>query len=138
MEVVGVVMEEEEDEWDGPFTQPDPVPTAIVTGLTSTYITPVLAGYLLDSSLGIHLLPSYLQVVLHDQLHLWLSDGVTVIQASLAPDLLEELAGVRLLHSVITVEESTGHAGAGDLVLVSLSSLHYFLFRPDFIVLILV
>ena len=113
--------QEEEEEWDGPFTQPDPVSTATADGLTSSYITPVLAGYLLDSSLGLHLLPSYFQVVLHDHLQLWLSDGTTVVQASLAPELLEELADVRLLHSVISVEESTGHAGTGNLVLVSLS-----------------
>ena len=118
--------QDEEEEWDGPFTQPDPVspaivPPAPVNGLTSTYITPVLAGYLLDYSLALHLLPSYFQVVFHDQLQIWLSDGVTVIKASLAPDLLEELAGVRLLHLVLSVEESTGHAGPGDLALVSFS-----------------
>ena len=137
--------QEEEDEWDGPYTQPDPVSPAPVSpaptspapvsppatvspatwshGLTSIHITPVLAGYLLDSSLALHLLPSYLQVVFHEHLHIWLSDGVSTIKASLAPDLLEELAGVRLLHSVISVEDSTGHAVAGNLVLVSLSCL---------------
>ena len=152
--------QDEEDEWDGPYTQPDPVsptslspapvspapkspapvsppatvsppapvcPPATVSpatwaqGLTSIHITPVLAGYLLDSSLVLHLLPSYLQVVFHEHLQIWLSDGVSTIKASLAPDLLEELSGVRLLHSVISVVDSTGHAGAGDLVLVNLS-----------------
>ena len=76
----------EEEEWDGPFTQPDPVSPATTNRLTSSYITPVLAGYLLPSFLGLHLLPSYFQVILHDHLQLWLSDVITVIQANLNTD----------------------------------------------------
>ena len=75
----------------------------------------------LQLSCLLHLLPSYLQVVFYEHLQIWLSDGVSTIKARLAPDLLEELAGVRLLHSVVSVKDSTGHAGAGDIVLVSLS-----------------
>ena len=95
----------------------------LTRGLTSSYVRPVLADFFLDSSLNLPLMSSYYQVVQCKGQDVSLSDGSTVVLAKLSPSLLETLADIRLLYSVIAVHEATGHPAQGDLVLVSFSSL---------------
>ena len=95
----------------------------LTRGLTSSYVRPVLAAFLQDSSLSLSLQSSYYQVVQQQGQDVALSDGSTVVLAKLSHSLLETLADIQLLNSVIAVHEATGHPARGDLVLVSFSSL---------------
>ena len=61
-------------------------------GLTSSYVRPVLAAFLLDSSLSLPLQSSYYQVVRQQGQDVALSDGSTVVLAKLSPSLLETLS----------------------------------------------
>ena len=54
-------------------------------GLTSSYVRPVLAAFLLDSILSLPLQSSYYQVVQKQGQDVALSDGSTVVLAKLSP-----------------------------------------------------